>query len=194
MLLKQITRALLLASLSLPVIVHAEANSVQSQKSFSQGVKENPLMGFITSKHDGLWMQELHSQPEDGSLRISYNNDLKTQTTSVSAQRLPDMADSSVIIPELTKGIAQALEKSHGGPVNERSFETVGGNEVNCAGIIMEDKQISNELCVVVFSNYYIQANMLWPLEDGKEDDKAFSRSDEFVTVVMDRFGEYPDI
>lgn len=194
MLLKQIARTLLLASLSLPVIVHAETKSVESQKSFSQGVKENPIMGFITSKHGDLWMHELNSQPEDGSLRISYNNDQKTHTTSVSAQRLPEMADSSVITGELTKGIAIALEKSHGGPVEERSFETAAGNEVNCAGVIMEDRQISNELCVVVFDNYYIQANMLWPLEDGKVDDKTFSRSDEFVTVVMDRFGEYPDI
>lgn len=194
MLLKQITRALLVASISLPVMVHAEVKSVESQKSFSQGVKENPIMEFITSKHGDLWMHELNSQPQDGSLRISYNNDEKTHTTSVSAQKLPERADPATIPAELSKGIAAVLEKSHGGPVEERSFETAAGKEVNCAGVIMEDKQISNELCVVVFDNYYIQANMLWPLENGEVDDKTFSRSDEFVTVVMDRFGEYPDI
>ena len=45
---------------SLPVIVQADTKSVESQKSFSQGVKENPMMGFITSKHGDLWMQEVH--------------------------------------------------------------------------------------------------------------------------------------
>lgn len=90
MLFKQLSRALLVASLSLPVIVHADTKSVESQKSFSQGVKENPMMGFITSKHGNLWMQEVHSQPEDGSLSISYNNDQQTHTTSVSAKKNSD--------------------------------------------------------------------------------------------------------
>ena len=35
---------------------------------------------------------------------------------------------------------------------------------------------------------------MVWPLGDDVAEDKAFSRADAFVGVVMDRFGEYPEI
>src|SRR5699024_7881634 len=109
MLFKQLSRALLVASLSLPVIVQADTKSVESQKSFSQGVKENPIMGFITSKHGDLWMQEVHSQPEDGSLSISYNNDQQTHTTSVSAKKIPTGMEPALARTELTKAIAVAL-------------------------------------------------------------------------------------
>ena len=179
---------------SLPVIVQADTKSVESQKSFSQGVKENPMMGFITSKHGELWMQEVHSQPEDGSLSISYNNDQQTHTTSVSAKKIPTGMEPALARTELTKAIAVALDNGNEEPVQERRFTTDAGHEVNCAGVIREDKRASSELCMVVFENYYIQANMVWPLGDDVAEDKAFSRSDEFVGVVMDRFGEYPEI
>ena len=92
------------------------------------------------------------------------------------------------------KSIAVALDNGNEEPVQERRFTTDAGHEVNCAGVIREDKRVSSELCMVVFENYYIQANMVWPLGDDVTEDKAFSRADAFVGVVMDRFGEYPEI
>ena len=49
-------------------------------------------------------------------------------------------------------------------------------------------------MCVSVFDHYYVQASLAWALDDEERGEEVFSRSDDFVKAVFDKFSEYEGI
>ncbi|PJX23344.1 hypothetical protein CAP48_12790 [Advenella sp. S44] len=186
-------RLSLIGLLSLPVVSNAEVKSIENNKSISQGVKENPIMGYVVPKTGDLRIHKVHSEPKKGSLSVIYNNEQKVRLTNVNAQRIPPGLDKIKAAKALGEGIEKALVKDNSTTPEKQEFTTPKGVHVNCVGVLMKDKPASNRLCYAVFNNYYVQTNMVWKMEK-KNDENAFSRSDDFVTTVMDRFSDYPEL
>lgn len=183
------------ALLCLPVIAYAESLSTENNKPLSQGIAENPVMGFVTPVFENLRIHELNSVPETGALRISYNNDEKERLTGVSVQRIPDEMDKQKAQAALAEGIELTVAGEDGVTPEKWSFSTAKGVDVNCFGKMMSKEKKSNSICYSVFDNYYIQANMVWDIADDEaqkagRDDAA----DRFVEAVIDRFSEFPGI
>ncbi|WP_144084621.1 hypothetical protein [Advenella mimigardefordensis] len=179
--------------LFLPIISNAQPRSLENYKSLSQGIKENPIMGYVLPVFEDFRINELHSDPKSGSLRVRYNTKQKNRISSVSAKKTPRNIEKARVSGALAEAIDKALPTDNAGPRTTRSFTTAKGVDVNCIGVVLDDKKISNSICYAMFDNYYIQANMVWAL-DGENKEQAFSRSDGFVKAVIDRFDEYPEI
>ena len=179
--------------LFLPIISNAQPKSIENKKSLSQMVKENPIAGYVLPIFDDIRIHELYSEPKNGSLRVRYNTKQKNRISSVSAKKIPRNIEKARVSDALATGVDKALPTDNAGPRIKRNFTTAKGVDVNCIGVVLDDKKISNSICYAVFDNYYIQANMLWAL-DGENKEQAFSRSDGFVKAIVDRFNEYPEI
>jgi len=179
--------------LFLPVISNAQPKSIENNKSLSQGIKENPIMGYVLPTFDDFRINEVHSDPKSGSLRVRYNTKQKNRISSVSAKKTPRNIEKARVSGALAEAIDKALPTNNASPRNKHSFTTANGVAVNCIGVVLDDRQVSNSICYAVFDHYYIQANMVWAL-DGEDKAQAFSRSDEFVKAVIDRFNEFPEI
>lgn len=171
----------------------ADIKSVETGKSLSQGIKENPIMAYVLPKYEDLRITKLHSIPETGYVEVNYNNDEQTRTTLVSAQKLPANTSREQGLKALIESVSLSLGDGEE-TLTQRQLETNKGHEVHCAGFINEDQQRSESLCVVVFDRYYIQASLPWVLESEKRGDEDFSRSDEFVKTIVDNFAKYEGI
>lgn len=192
MMVKSLMKLWVAGCLALPMISNAQPKSIENNKSIRQGIKENPIMGYVVPKIEDVRIHKVHSDPKTGSLRITYNNEKKNRLSSVSAKKSPSGFDKEKAAVALAEGIDKALTKKATSS-QKRSFTTDKGVEVNCIGVIEDSKKRSNSICFAVFDNYYIQANMVWGI-NGESKEQAFSRSDGFVKAVIDRFSEYPEI
>ncbi len=181
-----------ICSLSVSTVM-AEKRSINTNKTISEGIKDNPIMAYVVPVYEDIWVSELNSNPDDGSVSLRYNNNEKTRTSLVSAKKLPDNMKAEDSMEHLDKGVRQALGDGKETLV-ERQFKTDKGHEVECLGFINENEKRSQSMCVSVFDHYYVQTSLAWALDDEERGEEVFSRSDDFVKAVFDKFSEYEGI
>ena len=171
----------------------AEKSSANTVQSISEDIKENPILAYIVPEYEDLWITEMTSRPDVGSVSLRYNNDEKSRSTLVSAKRLRANATHEKATSNLLRGARAALGDGKESLV-DRQFKTDKGHEVQCLGYINEKEERSESLCILVFDHYYVQASLPWALDDEDRGEAVFSRSDGFVKTVFDRFSEYEGI
>ncbi len=171
----------------------AEKRSVENEQSLTEMMKENPILAYAVPSYDHIWVSEVESFPREGSLRLDYNNDEKTRASFVLAKKLPSHVKHEDAMDGFLKAAREVLDDGKKTLIDRR-FKTDKGHEVECLGFISEKAKRSHSLCVTVFEHYYVQANLAWDLDDERRGDEVFSRSDDFVTAVFDKFSEYEGI
>src|SRR5690606_30737049 len=87
--LSKLVKVSLAGCLFLPFISNAQPTSIENNKSLSQSIKENPIMGYVLPIFEDLRITEVHSDPKSGSLRIRYNTKQKNRVSMVNAKKSP---------------------------------------------------------------------------------------------------------